>query len=223
MMGAPQLRPGSPPVQILVEAMPYEDTNASTEKTVRRMCSLIHRSVRDPFFAGAAMAIPARYRGALAIPATQFQSLPASSRAKAGAAVADWWFAKHFIRFVQDQALTRRLLGYSDALEDLMEPAVLIRCVEPQGDCDDFTMFLCALMECQRIPWEIVTLACSRRQPGVWSHVFPRAVLGDLRLPLDASHGSFPGWSVPSRDIQRMAVWSMGGNQVLPQSQEEVI
>jgi hypothetical protein len=83
-------------------------------------------------------------------------------------------------------------------------------------------MMICALLECQRIPWEIVTLACSRKQPGIWSHVFPRAALGDLRLPLDASHGAYPGWSVPSRDIQRMAVWDSSGNLVTA-PQEEVI
>ena len=97
-----------------------------------------------------------------------------------------------------------RLAGLQDALEALTDPEVMIREVHPQGDCDCFTMFLCALMACQSIPWEIVTLACSPRQPGVWWHVFPRAVIGGLYLPMDASHGKYPGWSVPSRDIQRL-------------------
>ncbi len=222
MMGAPQLRLGSPPVRIFVQPSDYLNTDRSTTQTVRAMVAGVHRASRDELFRGAALAVPFRYRGHMAMPAAQFANLPAASRQQAAVAIADWWFAKHFIRFVQDQDLTRKLLGYSDALEALVEPAVMIRCTEPAGDCDDFTMMICALLECQRIPWEIVTLACSRKQPGIWSHVFPRAVLGDLRLPLDASHGAYPGWSVPSRDIQRMAVWDSSGNLVTA-PQEEVI
>jgi hypothetical protein len=222
MMGVPQLRPGSPPVRIFVQPTDYENSDHSTAQTVQAMCAGIHRASRDDFFRGCAHAVPYRYKGEALAPAAQLQRLPAASRQKAAVAIADWWFCKHFIRFVQDQALTRRLLGYSDALEALMEPAVMIRCEQPEGDCDDFTMFICALLQCQGIPWQIVTLACSRRQPGIWSHVFPRAVIGSLRLPLDASHGTYPGWSVPARDIQRMAVWGPDGNLVLP-AQEEVI
>lgn len=222
MMGAPQLRPGSPPVQVLVQPSNYLDTNSSTLQTIQAMTAGVHRGSRDPFFCGAARAVPFRFRGSLAMPAAQFQNLPAASRNQAAAAVADWWFAKHFIKFVQDQEITAKLHGYADALEALIEPAVMIRMVQPEGDCDCFTMFLCALMECQGIAWEIVTLACSRRQPGVWSHVFPRAVLGKLRMPLDASHGQYPGWSVPARDIQRMAVWDRNGEQVTRPEQEVI-
>ena len=234
MNGAPQLRPGSLPqrplispdlprgVLIIAEDMPYEDSNASTEKTVQRMCEHIHRASRDPYFAGAAHAIP-RVWARNPTPVTQFQSLPAASRYLAGVAIADWWFAKHFIKFVPDQEITRKLLGYPDALEALISPEVMIRAIHPEGDCDCFSMFLCCLMQCQSIPWELCALACSRRQPGVWSHIFPRAALGSaFRLPLDASHGTYPGWSVPSRDIQRMAVWDQSGNLVTP-PQGEVI
>lgn len=222
MMGAPQLRPGSPPVRIFVEPMPYEDSNRSTAITIQRMCQLIQHSARDTFFRGAAHAVPYRWRGSPAMPAAQFQHLDPASRQCVMVATADWWFTKHFIHFVQDQGLVQKLTGLPEALEGLMSPEVLIRCVEPEGDCDDFTMFLGSLLQCQGIDWEIVTLACSRRQPGVWSHVFPRAVIGNMRMPLDASHGSFPGWSVPGRDIQRMAVWDRNGQLVTPPQQEVI-
>jgi len=219
MMGVPDLRPGSPPVQIFREPMPYWDSDASTPRTVKAMVAGVHRAAHDEFFRGAAHAVPFRWRGTLALPAFQFRQLPAASLEQAACAIADWWFTKHFIRFVQDQDITRKLLGVSDALEALIEPAVMMRCLHPEGDCDCFTMFLCALLESQHIPWEIVTVACSRKQPGVWSHVFPRAVLADLQLPLDASHGTYPGWSVPSRDIQRMAVWDRNGDLVTPEQE----
>ncbi len=37
-----------------------------------------------------------------------------------------------------------------------------------------------------------------------------------MRLPLDASHGHYPGWSVPASDITRMAVYDSRGNLVSP-------
>ncbi len=219
MMGSPHLRSEAPRAQILVEQMPYWDSDLSTPITIRRMCELIHKSAHYPRFAGAAARVAYRW-GRMQSPVLQFQRLPDASRKMAAVAIADWFFTKHFIKFAQDQDLTRRLLGYPDALEALMAPEVMIEIAWPDwpaGDCDCFTMFICALLECQGgIDWEIVTLACSRRQPGVWSHVYPRAVIGGMRLPLDASHGHYPGWSVPASDITRMAVYDSRGNLVSP-------
>jgi hypothetical protein len=54
--------------------------------------------------------------------------------------------------------------------------------------------------------------------------VFPRVHLADnFALPMDASHGRYPGWSVPRRDIQRMQVWDMSGNPVSATAGGEVI
>lgn len=172
----------------------------------------------------AARAIPYRWGGLTLAPSTMLQSLDRASRERAAVAIADWWFVKHFIRFVQDDGILRRLLNKADGLEALIEPAVMLLCERPEGDCDDFTMFLCALMECQGLHWDIVTLACSYKQPGIWSHVFPRAWLSSsFAMPMDASHGKYPGWSVPSRDIQRMQVWDSNGNPVSPQQAEEEV
>ena len=213
MNGAPQLRFGSPPVMVQVQPSRYWDTESSTAQTIKAMCAGIHRSVSDEQIRTAARLVPSVW-GRVGSPAVAFQHIDRASREMAGVAIADWWFAKHFIHFVQDAALVLRLAGLQDALEALTDPTVMIREVHPQGDCDCFTMFLCALMQAQHIPWEIVTLACSPRQPGVWSHVFPRAVIGGLYLPMDASHGKYPGWSVPSRDIQRLQVWDASGNPI---------
>ena len=52
----------------------------------------------------------------------------------------------------------------------------------------------------------------------------PRGHLADnFALPMDASHGKYPGWSVPQRDIQRMQVWNSDGDPVSQQAAEEVI
>lgn len=193
------------------ESMPYLDSDASVAITIKRMCEFIRRAARDSYFAGAARAVPSVF-GKRAELVTQFQTLACT--------IADWWFAREFIRFTLDADLVRRLVGLPEALEALVSPEVMIRCVQPEGDCDCFSMFICGLLECQGIPWELVTLACSQQMPGVWSHIFPRAVIGSLHLPLDASHGKFPGWQVPKRDWQRAAVWGRNGEMTLADSDE---
>ena len=225
MTGALQLRPGSPPVQAIVQPSRWWDTESLTAQTIKAMCAGIQRSAADTYFQGAARAIPPRWLGAARLaPAVMLQHLGRASRERAAVAIADWWFTKHLIRFVQDDAILRRTLNKADGLEALIDPAVMLRCERPEGDCDDFTGFLCALFTCQGLRWDIVTLACSPRQPGVWSHVFPRVHLSDtFAMPMDASHGKFPGWSVPARDIQRMQIWDSAGDPVSDTSEEEVI
>lgn len=224
MIGVPQLRLGSPPVQVLYEPSIYSShptcetpacSDAATSQTIRRMCALIQRAAGNDFFSGAARAVPFMF-GKRASLALALQRLDRPSREKAACAIACWWFTREFIEFVSDQALVRRLTGDPASLEGLMGPDVMIRCVKPQGDCDCFTMFLCALLQCLGVEWEIVALACSPRQPGIWSHVFPRAVIGSLHLALDASHGKFPGWSVPRHQIQRFAAFDPSGNLAAP-------
>jgi hypothetical protein len=221
MLRAPQLRAGSPPVRVVIEPSAWWDTESSTAQTIGRMCEGIRRAAADPYFSGAARAIPWRSNGLLLAPATLLQQVPAASRQQAGVAIADWWWVRHFIHFTEDSRILAKLGGDPNALEALIDPAVMIRMVHPEGDCDCFSMFLAGLLECQGLDWQIVTLACSRRQPGIWSHVFPRLVLDGLYIPLDASHGKFPGWSVPARDIQRFQAWDKNGDPVNPDGSTE--
>jgi hypothetical protein len=87
-----------------------------------------------------------------------------------------------------------------------------------QGDCDDFTMMLCALLGCCGLGYEIITVAASPREPGTFSHVYCRAVLPDgSRVPLDASHGKYPGWQVPTAHVSRLQAWDEDGNPVSDQ------
>jgi hypothetical protein len=165
------------------------------------MCRLIQGAAADSYFQQCAAAIPKRW------------CLPATTGALAVAA-GDWAFTKHFLKFQQDAMLCQVLAGEGDALEGLFDPRLLIRAVSPAGDCDDFTMFLCALLQCQGIGWEIVTVAADRGEPGRWSHVYPRAVVNGRRLTLDASHGKAPGWEVPAYDVQRVQVWGPDGQPI---------
>ncbi len=51
------------------------------------------------------------------------------------------------------------------------------------GDCDDQTSLLCSLLESIGIPTRTVTMKIN----GVWSHIFPAAVLPGGLLPLDTT------------------------------------
>jgi hypothetical protein len=87
-----------------------------------------------------------------------------------------------------------------------------------EGDCAIYTMMLCAILESLGIQWEIVTAAVDARQPEIFGHVWPRAVLpGGNRESLDASHGRYPGWQVPSYDLHRVWVFNANGQRVSEQ------
>lgn len=62
------------------------------------------------------------------------------------------------------------------------------------GDCDDFSMYLAALLTAHGIPCTFVTVAADGRAPDQFSHVYVAAYLPSGRIVLDASHGDFPGW-----------------------------
>jgi hypothetical protein len=59
-----------------------------------------------------------------------------------------------------------------------------------------------------------VTVAADPENPERWSHVFPMAQLGNVNMPMDASHGKFPGWMVPREHIFRWQAWDLNGNPV---------
>jgi transglutaminase-like putative cysteine protease len=63
------------------------------------------------------------------------------------------------------------------------------------GDCDDFAMYVAALLLAAGIPCAFVTVMADPRAPDRYSHVYVAAHLRDgRRLALDASHGQYAGW-----------------------------
>lgn len=120
-----------------------------------------------------------------------------------------FWFAKSHVKFVNDDKLLRIALGIGTPEEFLIEPDRLVTMPHPRGDCDDFTMLVCSLLACCGVPYQIETVAADPRIPGIFSHVFCSALLSE-RLPLDASHGAYPGWQVPADRVTRWQVWPGG-------------
>lgn len=180
------------------------DPDTATAQTIGIMCghikggagdSLVHQTADDAVqrFAGVSVAGDAIERTAGAV----------------------WWWCKTFIKFVHHEAILRRVLGEAGHLQGLIAPEILVRMDKPEGDCAIFTECLCSFLRVFGIPYEIVTVAVNPNEPDVFSHVYAYAVLSDgSRLPLDASHGEYPGWQVPSSHVSRRQVWDADGNTV---------
>jgi hypothetical protein len=83
---------------------------------------------------------------------------------------------------------------------------------KPKEDCDGFTMLICAMLRALLVESYIVTVAADPADPSRWSHVFVMAKLPDgTSIPLDCSHGAFPGWMVPAEHIFRWQAWHLNG------------
>jgi hypothetical protein len=161
------------------------------------MCEHIRNAQSDPML----QAIARRLETSATTPAAQLSAV--------------WLWVKNHIKFLHDDVLTRVLFNEGDHFELLISPPVMLRMPAPSGDCDDFTMLACALACAMGFPWGIVTLACDRKRPGEYSHVYGCAWLPNgVMAPLDCSHGKYPGWEVPSYDVQRKTIWDSGASVI---------
>jgi transglutaminase-like putative cysteine protease len=78
------------------------------------------------------------------------------------------------------------------------------------GDCDDFSMYGASLLLALGRDVRFVTVAADPSQPGIYSHVYVVVYREDgTRLPMDLSHGPYPGWEV--QQVTRREEWSMNG------------
>jgi hypothetical protein len=132
-----------------------------------------------------------------------------------GAVGSAWRWCKLYIKFVHHEFIIQQRLGESGHLQGLISPEVLVRMERPEGDCAIFSECIAAFLTVFGVPYEFVTVAVNPDEPEIFSHVYVYAVLPDgSRLPLDASHGQYPGWQVPSSRVSRRQVWDSSGNPV---------
>ena len=200
-MNALAMRLGSSiPVALVREQADLRTSGRSTSQTAARMCSHVRRDWKSPAVTGAARQIAA--------------ALPrAPSPDQIAAAI--WIWVKSHLRFVSDEARIRNLFGETDQLELLISPAVMLSLRDPQGDCDCFTMTVCALCLQFGLTPHVVCICCDPRERDRFSHVFPEVELpGGRTLAMDASHGKFPGWRVPAQHTYRSAAFDMNGREV---------
>jgi hypothetical protein len=192
-----------------------EDPDTATAQTVQEMCRQIAAASRDPLVRKIAFDAVRRIRGGPRWVGTGIQPFN-SARVMAESC---WWWCKHAMRFKHHgemfEVWSADLGDPRTKLQLLISPDVLVRMRKLEGDCAIYTMMLAAMLESLGVRWEICTAAVDRRQPDIFSHVWPRAVLEDGgREALDASHGKYPGWQVPPYDIHRLKVWDEVGREL---------
>ena len=113
-----------------------------------------------------------------------------------------WWYAKTLLKFVHHQELLRDWLYTLDDLQLLISPEAVLKMEKPKGDCAVYTTLVQALLAYRGIGYETVTVAVNASVPDLYTHVYAQAVRPDgSRVPLDASHGQYPGWEVPADRI----------------------
>lgn len=177
------------------------DTDTSTRQTIQKMCEYIRAGVEDPMCQWWAAQAREKWAG----------GAPVSPAAQACWGV--WWLVKHAVKFAKDEPRLFQV-GEPEALDLLIAPGVLVREPAPKEDCDGFTMLVCCLLQILGISSVIVTVAADPSDPERWSHVFPMAKIGGQNMPMDCSHGKFPGWMVPREHIFRWQAWDLNGNPV---------
>lgn len=134
-----------------------------------------------------------------------------------------WNLIKPSIKFKQDADIAKDLqlsperkgelekqygkIG-QDTVEVFIRPSDQARLIQEAGigveDCDGFTMYGACLLTALGIPCKLVTVAAHKSRPNEFSHIYVAAYYNGKRIPLDFSHGEYPGWECPST---RMKEW----------------
>ncbi len=133
------------------------------------------------------------------------------------------------MRFVRDEITAAPFADYESAIagrwrpmvESLARPELLAKVPDPHGDCDCFCMYGAAHLLLRGVPCAFVTVAADHEDPSIYTHVYLAAYpesgpYAGQRVPLDLSHGPYPGWEV--REVYRRREWpvsSMGPARLL--------
>ena len=176
------------PVSYLVEDIGW-DPDGQVARTLGRMGERVREDRSDPgFCAWCRQVIGAEYG--------ELPDMEVVDRAYA--------HVKSTMTFQRDEVTGAGVGGYpaEEVVEVIVRPREMAGFVAQgrgMGDCDDFTMYLAGILECYGIPTEFCTVAADQRAPRNYSHVYLVAYPTDdrgirIRVPLDASHGEYPGW-----------------------------
>ena len=122
------------------------------------------------------------------------------------------------IRFSRDEPIAQALnsggeIDPDDVVEVIIRPVDMAAYIDKGiavGDCDDFSMYLAALLLANGIGCGFVTVAADERAPGQYSHVYVVAYPDGVRVACDASHGEYPGWEVPNA-FGKIREWGVSG------------
>jgi hypothetical protein len=119
-----------------------------------------------------------------------------------------YWFVKRRLTFRQDEEQAAQLppsfIG-RDIIEVLIRPVdaslLLRKGMDMPEDCDGFSTYAASLLLALGVPCNFCTVAVDQEDPGRYSHVYLIAYPNSdpsLSVPLDISHGKYPGWECPN-------------------------
>ena len=155
-------------------------------------------------------------------PLIQERALAALTMGDGNPVVGVWNTIKPLIRFQQDAEIAAKLQIADPRLEDVVE--VFIRPVDQellirstgQGteDCDGFELYAGCLLTALGIRCNLVTVAADPEDRSRYSHVYLAVYLDSKRIPLDFSHGKYPGWECPN--LGRIREWPIERWNVQP-------
>jgi hypothetical protein len=181
------------------------------------MCGCIDGSAKNAAVQQAARDAVTRFGALGAFDVTAGGSADTGVLSDADLARGVYWFARYTIKRLHHGEFKATVAAFPEKKQLLVSPDVLLT-QYPQGDCSAFTMAICALLKCLGIGYELVAVAADGRDPSIFSHVYPRAVLGDgSRLVLDAHAMPGPGEEVPAEDVYRKQVYDSQGAPVSDQ------
>lgn len=101
-----------------------------------------------------------------------------------------YYFVRDEIRFVRD----------INGVETVHTPIALLEI--RQGDCDDKSVLLAALLESIGHPTRFVAVG---RRPEVFEHVYVETKMGSQWVALDAAEPKYPGWA-PQNMVARLVI-----------------
>ena len=167
-----------------------EDGDGQVRETVKRMIEYIRADAQSPYMKDAAR---------------ECLNLGAGNPI-----VGAWSHIKPSIRFQQDVDTAAKLETPDPRKESIVE--VLIRPVDQRmlillrgigvEDCDGFEMYAACILHALGIPVALVTISADPDDPNRLSHVYLAAYVNGQRIPLDFSHGPYPGWEAPNTGRQ---------------------
>jgi hypothetical protein len=133
-----------------------------------------------------------------------------------------WKAVKPFIRFRQDAEIAADLQTEDtrkwDIVETFVPPAAQAMLIQLRGqgveDCDGYTMYGACLLLALGVPVCMCTVSAERDRPRAFSHVYLVAYRNGQRIPLDLSHGPYPGWECPN--LGRLREWPVCADTLRP-------
>ncbi len=170
----------APAARMTVTSFTIPSGDAGTAATTAAMRALIERGKKDPDVRALAVSILHRAH----VKAFDWMG-------EARAIYASVLRNMRFTRDVRDK-------------ETLHEAPVLIRM--QAGDCDDFVILLCSLLESVGMRTRIVTVAGDPEDPAAFTHVYPEVEVGGRWIPVDAARRHPKFGAAPSK-IFRKQIW----------------